>query len=141
MAQPIQFRSDVDFKGNVTVSSEGKTLTINSDIVIPPDRTVNVGGDLTIQGRINANIFNAYSDKRLKTNIKPFECQKSILDLPIYEFDYIDSGNHTIGCLAQDLLEICPELVEKDKDGFLKISEIKLIYLLIQEVQKLKSYE
>ena len=94
-------------------------------------------------GNVFANQFygNYYtsSDKRLKENIKPFENKKSILDLPIYTFDYINGKKNNIGCIAQDLQELYPELVEKDKDDYLTINENKLIYLLIDEVKKLKN--
>lgn len=90
-------------------------------------------------GTITATTFNATSDKRLKENIKEFKPQKSILDLPIVEFDFKESAAHQIGCLAQDLQEICPEIVHKDEAGYLSISESKIVYLLIDEVKKLKA--
>ena len=95
---------------------------------------------LTASGTITASVFNATSDLRKKTNIKEYKCEKSILDLPIKSFEYINDESHTnyIGCIAQDLQEICPELVNKDADGFLSIQETKLIYLLLQEVRELK---
>lgn len=93
---------------------------------------------LRVDGVIDANTFNASSDKRLKTNIKPYTAMKSILDLPIYEFDYKNNDIHTIGCLAQDLQEICPEIVTYDSNGFLQIAESKLVYLLLQELKTIK---
>lgn len=93
---------------------------------------------LETDGNIRANIYSAVSDRRLKKNIIPYKNDKSILDLPIYEFDYIKNNNHTIGCLAQDLQEICPELVDEDENGYLSIQESKLIYLLINEIKELK---
>ena len=88
--------------------------------------------------RVYANYFYAYSDKRLKDNIKTFVPHRSILDLPIVEFDWKNSGVHSIGCLAQDLQEICPELVSETADGYLTVEDSKLVYLLIQEVKELK---
>lgn len=93
----------------------------------------------TITGNVTATTFNAQSDRRLKTNIKKYKCEKSILDLPIKEFDYKKNGTHSIGCIAQDLQKICPEIVNTDKDGYLSIQENKLIYLLLQEVKQLKA--
>lgn len=90
-------------------------------------------------GTITATTFNATSDKRLKKNIKEFKPQKSILDLPVVEFDFKESAAHQIGCLAQDLQEICPEIVHEDEAGYLSISEGKIVYLLIDEVKKLKA--
>lgn len=91
-------------------------------------------------GKTTGESFKATSDKRLKENIKPFECDKSILDLPICEFNFKSDEEKTkhIGCLAQDLQQICPEIVNSDSQGYLSIEEFKLIYLLIDEVKKLK---
>ena len=86
-----------------------------------------------------AEAFYATSDKRLKENIKEYIPQKSILDLPVVEFDFKESGVHQIGCIAQDLQEICPELVTTNVDGYLTISENKLVYLLLEEIKKLNS--
>ena len=83
-----------------------------------------------------ATAFYASSDKRLKENIKEFN---PILDLPVVEFDFKDSNTHQIGCIAQDLQEICPELVTTNTDGYLSISENKLSYLLLLELKKLNN--
>lgn len=78
------------------------------------------------------------SDKRLKENERLYKSDKSILDLPIYKYDYINGSKNQIGCMAQDLKEICPEIVEEDEKGYLHIQESKIVYLLIEEVKKLK---
>ena len=78
------------------------------------------------------------SDKRLKENERPYKSNKSILDLPIYKYDYINGSKNQIGCMAQDLKEICPEIVEEDEKGYLHIQESKIVYLLIEEIKKLK---
>lgn len=86
-----------------------------------------------------AETFYASSDLRLKENIKEFNPQKSILDLPVVEFDFKDSGKHQIGCIAQDLQKLFPELVETKDNGYLTIAENKLVYLLLLEVKKLNA--
>lgn len=117
------------FNGNVEIIGNSAT---NAD-------TSNSFSGLKVNGTVEATEFNATSDKRLKENITPYKCKKSILDLPVYEFDYKNSNLHTIGCLAQDLQEICPEIVVENSDGYLSIKESKLIYLLIEEVKKLRA--
>lgn len=89
---------------------------------------------------IEAPFFNATSDKRLKENIIPFTSEKSILDLPVYTFNFKSDENKKkhIGCLAQDLQEICPDLVNEDSQGYLSIEESKITYLLLEEVKELK---
>lgn len=89
---------------------------------------------------IEAPFFNATSDKRLKENIIPFNPEKSILDLPVYTFNFKSDKNKKkhVGCLAQDLQEICPDLVNEDSQGYLSIEESKITYLLLEEVKELK---
>ena len=99
----------------------------------------NTGQNLSTSGTITASSFNASSDARLKENFEEFQPEKSILDLPIYKFDFKDGLKDQIGCKAQDLQEICPEIVGADENGFLSIQESKLIYLLLDEVKCLKN--
>lgn len=89
---------------------------------------------------IEAPFFNTTSDKRLKENIIPFTSEKSILDLPVYTFNFKSDKNKKkhVGCLAQDLQEICPDLVNEDSQGYLSIEESKITYLLLEEVKELK---
>jgi hypothetical protein len=89
-------------------------------------------------GEIAATSFWAKSDRRLKENIEEFKPQKSILDLPIVKFNFKDTSKVHIGCIAQDLQEICPEIVDTNSEGYLSINESKLVYLLLDEVKKLK---
>ena len=122
--------------GNLAVEGDAKisgSLTVGS---IKFDNNNNISGI----NRITATQFNATSDARKKTAIQDYICKKSILDLPIKEFEFIGDETHTkhIGCIAQDLQEICPEIVHEDADGYLSIEETKLIYLLLQEVKELK---
>lgn len=107
----------------------GKTVTIYGS-----------NGSIQSDGTIEAQSFNAKSDKRLKENIVEYSPNKSILNLPIYSYNFISDEKKTkkIGCLAQDLKEICPEIVKEDDKGYLSIEENKIVYLLLDEVKKLK---
>ena len=101
-------------------------------------RTLDWSGNETIAGEMSAQTFYARSDSRLKENVKPYHCEKSILDLPVVEFNFIGKEEKQIGCIAQDLQEICPEIVKEGANGYLEINETKLVYLLLDEVKKLK---
>ena len=96
------------------------------------------GNFSTTTGTMTAQSFNATSDRRLKENIVDYVCEKSILDLPVKKFDFIEGRKNQIGCIAQDLQEICPEIVSEGSDGYLAIQESKIVYLLLQEVKKLR---
>lgn len=95
---------------------------------------------LKLPSTIKAGTFIATSDKRLKENITEYKSEKSILDLPVYKYNFISDENKKIhvGCLAQDLQEICPEIVNEGQDGYLAIEESKIVYLLLEEVKKLR---
>ena len=100
--------------------------------------TITSNGTITSDSEITAQSFNAKSDARLKTNIKSFEYHDSILDVPVREYDWKESGKHAIGFIAQELKEVYPELVDENEEGILSIKETKLVYLLMEEVKKLK---
>lgn len=88
---------------------------------------------------LTAPSFNATSDKRLKENIEPLKPIEGLLDLPLYTYDYKDSGIHSLGCMAQDLQKIAPELVVEDDNGYLSVKESKLVYYLLMEVKNLRN--
>ena len=113
-----------------------------SSNIVPKNTTLNLGDpnrrwNDVYAANMYATAFYASSDKRLKENIKEFEPKNSILNLPVVEFDFKDSGKHQIGCIAQDLQKLFPELVETRDDGYLTIEENKLVYLLLLEIKKL----
>lgn len=116
----------------VKVPAEGSTMP--ADITLDYNTAVAIDAS----GNLYAPQLYLTSDKRLKENERPYKSGKSILDLPIYKYDYINGSKNQIGCMAQDLKEICPEIVEEDEKGYLHIQESKIVYLLIEEVKKLK---
>lgn len=96
-------------------------------------------GNISAEGDVTADSFNARSDARLKENISSHNFENSILDLDVKKFDFINGPKNQIGCLAQDLIKICPEIVNEGDDGYLKINEVKIIYLLLQEMKMLRN--
>ena len=115
--------------------------SITSTGVVTVNNNIKCGDKITLNsttGEITAQSFNAQSDARLKTNIKPLTYHDSILDIPVHEYDWKESGKHAIGFIAQELKEVYPELVDENEEGILSIKETKLVYLLIEEVKKLK---
>ena len=100
---------------------------------------IGVGGKIYAGGQIQAPAFYATSDARLKENLTEYKPKKSILSLSVYKYDFINGQKDNIGCLAQELREICPEIVHEGADGYLSIEESKLVYLLMDEVKQLKA--
>ena len=124
--------------GDIVLKNADKSiLTIDSN-----GATVNgtlTAGALVSQTNCQANGFYAISDARKKENIIDYTPENSILDLPIKEFNFIGQNEKQIGCIAQDLQQLFPNLVKEDGDGYLSIQENKLVYLLLDEVRKLKA--
>lgn len=82
---------------------------------------------------IEASSYNATSDKRLKQDIVPisFDASRIVENVDVFEFEYKDAPDiKQIGMIAQDLEEYCPNLVVTGDDGYLRIKESKLIYVL-----------
>lgn len=97
-----------------------------------------IAGNLSVTGKVTAQSFNATSDRRAKTNIEKYTPKASITDLEVYSYDYVDSGEHSIGCMADELLSICPDIVNGGNDRYLTIQETKIVYLLLMEIKELK---
>lgn len=114
--------------------SKPMTLTIAGN----GNTTLDVNGAITATGNVTGATFVATSDARLKENVVDYVPSKSILNLPVKEFDLKVDKSHHIGCLAQDLQEIAPELVHEDANGYLSIEETKIVYLLLDEIKKLR---
>ena len=88
-------------------------------------------------GSCTYSSFNATSDARLKTNFRSVSFG-DIFDLPIYKFDFIAGEANKIGCMAQDLQQICPEIVHQGEDGYLSIEESKIVYLLLDKMKEMQ---
>ena len=99
-------------------------------------------GDITAQGNITAAGFYESSDKRLKYDLEelPLDLCKKILKTvqPIYfKFKDDEDKKRHIGIIAQELLEICPELVIKGEDGYYRVAYDKLSVILMKVVASL----
>ena len=72
------------------------------------------------RGNLCANDFQITSDVRLKKNIEPLDkniCEKLLSPELFKEFDFIKSGDHAIGVIAQELEKIAPHLVSQDEES------------------------
>jgi hypothetical protein len=84
----------------------------------------------------------AYSDRRLKTNILPIENALSkVLRLQGVSFTRKDSGNNSIGLIAQDVREVFPEVITvgADDDETLGVAYGNLIGPLVEAIRELKA--
>lgn len=116
--------------------------------------TIGNGGNATkeanslyIEGSCNALYFNATSDIRAKTNLQhaSFKALNIVKSLPVYTFNYKETGSPAIGLIAQDAAKISfgsdfslvnNETASGENGDYMTIKESKLIYILWKAIQE-----
>ena len=95
------------------------------------------GGDprMVLNGKMYAESYENNSDRRLKENIIPVEFD--IIDklVPV-SFDWKETKQHSYGFIAQEVQEICPELVSVNDNGMLSLNYTAIIPHLVHKVQQ-----
>jgi Chaperone of endosialidase len=91
-------------------------------------------GDFTAQGDVAA-----YSDKRLKFDIKPIEnALEKIKQLNGVTFNkHSDPYRRSTGLIAQDVEKVLPEAIHYDDSGYLSVAYGNLIGLLVEAIKEL----
>ena len=95
--------------------------------------------ELDVIGTIRATVdILVNSDKRLKTNVKQIE---NALDKvsKINGYTYIHENKESTGCMAQEVLDVLPEVVKGSEDTTYSIAYGNMIGLLIEAIKELKS--
>ena len=115
--------------GGVVYASSGSALATGSGL------TYN-GTDLTCGGNVTA-----YSDARLKKNIKVIEnALEKVNKISGYTFERtdIDVGSQT-GVIAQELINVLPEAVSTTHSGMYTVAYGNMVGLLIESIKELNS--
>ena len=101
-------------------------------LVISRDRTAIFAGNVLARGGVTAYTT---SDRRLKTNIKQVDSLKIVRSLGgTWQFDYKDTGRHSIGFIAQSVRgSMLKSMVYASDDGYLKLNylDTRLIALAL----------
>lgn len=84
-------------------------------------------GIMGLAGTLGGAYISTLSDRRLKENIEYVGTENGI---PLYAFDYVDGlglpDGRFIGVMAQDVLEIDPDAVTTNADGYMSVNYMKL---------------
>ena len=100
-----------------------------SDGYFHTDGTIHSSGDIV-----------AFSDRRLKKNIEPIKDPLKLAKiLNGVIFDRIDTGKRQTGLIAQDVLQVLPEAVVMDSDGYYSVNYGSLAGLLVECIKNLSS--
>jgi hypothetical protein len=88
-------------------------------------------GNFTAGGTITAN-----SDLRIKKNIKPItDALKKVLMMQGVEYDRIDTEQHQIGFIAQEIEKIIPEAVLTTND-MKSVAYQNLVAVLVEAIKE-----
>ena len=92
---------------------------------------------LTVTGICSATEFDTLSDIRLKENISPVDnALNKLVGITGVSYTWKDSGEATIGVIAQDVHSVFPELTQ-ERD-YMSVNYNGLIGVLIESVKELK---
>jgi len=98
------------------------------------------GTVITVGGTLSATTLTETSTKEIKTDIRPLvppHLAKLIRLNPVY-FKYKDTGNESIGFIAEEMLRIYPEFVSYNDEGKIEgINYSKLTSVLVQGIKEL----
>ena len=115
----------VGVSGRVLYNNGTNTTTTSANL------TFN-GTNLVCGGTVTAN-----SDERLKENVITIEnALEKVLSLRGVEYDRIDSGDHQIGVIAQEVEKVVPAVVYGDE--IKSVAYGNLVGLLIEAIKDLK---
>lgn len=97
--------------------------------------TLTTGGDFTASGNVSA-----YSDARLKENVETVE---NALDLVSamrgVTYTRKDTGLESVGVIAQEMIEVVPQVVQHGEDGTLSVAYGNLVGVLIEAIKELRA--
>jgi hypothetical protein len=95
------------------------------------------GYRLEVVGSVGADAYYYRSDIKLKENVSEIkDALEKILKLQGVNFSWKESGEKSIGLIAQDVEKIFPELVKTDNSGMKSIDYGRLTAVLIEGIKE-----
>ena len=148
------FAGDLKINGNDIQASDGSTAITLSGTTVTVPGTLNVNGNTTLgdsdsdvtkvngELRVSQDIIAYYtSDQRLKDNITPIpNALGKVLSISGNTFDWNEESGKKgteAGVIAQEVLEVLPEVVTTRDNGYLAVHYDKIVPLLIEAVKEL----
>jgi hypothetical protein len=142
--------------GNVMIGYSTATSAVGDDYSIVIGYGVDAAGGSNTATIGNASLTDVYmsqdsgatvhcaavvegSSLEIKTNISEIESPlEKISKLRGIEFDYKETDEHSIGMVAEEVNEVFPELVSKDKDGKVSaMSYSRMTAVLLEAIKEL----
>lgn len=103
----------------------------------PTSNRLQVDGDGTFSGDLNASAFFYTSDRSLKENIQPIQSGvKTVQQLRPVNFKWKDRDETSPGFIAQEVEQVIPEIVQQNNDGVKSVDYAKMVAHLVAAVQE-----
>ena len=144
----LTVENDAFFGGNVTVegtvtSTQVNFTNITASGFLSVGTTATFGGHverqdgMSVTGIVTATEFDSLSDIRLKENISPIDnALNKLVGITGVSYTWKDSGEATMGVVAQDVHAVFPELVQEQE--YMSVNYNGLIGVLIESIKELK---
>lgn len=135
----------------ITVFSGSSAVSSSTGLILDANNNLGLGVDessdlpltykLAVSGSIKATgTVVQGSDIRLKEDIRPIDNALSrIENIDGVYFTYKDTGDKSIGVIAQDIQKILPEVVSEDNKGYLGVNYSGIVPVLIEAVREQNS--
>jgi len=121
---------------NRILTATGSSTSVNGETGLTYDgSTLSVTGAVTASGDITA-----YSDSRLKENVEvignPIEKISKIRGVTFTRNDIENKEKRFSGVIAQEVLEVLPEVVAQGENGYYSVAYGNMIGLLIEAIKE-----
>ena len=124
------------FSHGILGSNQNLVFRASWDMTTATIFTMDRSGNFTASASVSAN-----SDRRLKSNIEPItDALEKVDKISGYTFTRNDIENNPrqAGVIAQEILEVLPEVVNKDDNGMYTVAYGNITALLIQALKEEK---
>ncbi len=137
-----------DGKFKIAHDTDGDSLTSGTKMVIQTNGNVGIGDStpsykLDVNGTIRATgDVIAYSDARVKDNVVTIgNALEKVTQLRgvSYTRNDVEDTTTKIGVIAQEVLEVLPEVVQEDDEGKYSVAYGNMVGLLIESIKELKA--
>lgn len=142
----LRVKNDDPLTGDVSVFDKdlnvGRDLTVDRDALVDGGASVGSTSTSPAEGEVIARDFTETSSRDRKTEISDMSATlRKVMELEPKRFRWKDTGEESLGLVAEDVADVFPELVSRDKDGEPEgVKYSKLSAVLVQAVKDL-AYE
>jgi hypothetical protein len=147
-AYTLDVNGDINFTGTFYQGGSpfvSSLWTSNVDTLYYNTSNVGIGNtyagyELHVEGNVYATQdISAFSDARFKENVEPIGCAlEKVCSIGGYTYNKIGDPRRNAGVLAQEVMEVLPEVVHGSEDTTYSVAYGNMVGLLIEAIKELK---